>query len=149
MRRPGVRALAAAGAMLALLLAGCTPGAGIEPTPSPGHGSSEHPAEVDLSALPERVEVAGSLREVSVDYSGRSFVVLRTAQGVLPVVLRLDGHDDGGPLGGIGGRAVVIAAPSGFVLPGDAAAAFVALEALATETGGALQVVGTRGFAAR
>lgn len=150
------------------ILAGC----GLVPVPTPpgepGHETAGpvdpmptepgqvDPATVDLSALPDRIEVFGRLtqvmpgRTVNEDQprSGRDegFVILQTADGLLPIVLRLDDVEagEGRPgrnLADPNAIGVVVAAPAGTHIP-TGTAGFAALEALAAETGGALQVVG-------
>lgn len=171
----GRRAVAACAALLAgaLLLVGCGAVAPTDPVqpvptggpePAPGEPAPD-PAAVDLAAYPERIAVAGRLTEVlPAGLDSQGFLVLRTGEGLLPVVLRFDAADAGGAAPGAlgsggepaagpgraaarGAEGVLVAAPAGFVLPEQPAAAFAALERLAAETGGALQAVALLGEA--
>jgi hypothetical protein len=109
----------------------------ISPTPLPPRGEQTSQPTEDISHLTGRIEVNGTLRQLSSGPSNHYIWVTR--QGSLSVIL----HSGSGV-----GTVLVIATPEGFMLPegDDPAAAFAALEELAELTGGSLQVVEIRAF---
>jgi len=142
-------AVATAATVLAVI-AGCAQPTGSaepgQPEPAPAHPEGpDVPAPIDLATLPDRLTIKGRLTKVVAgeraeprDTDSDVLWIFQVDGGFLPIHLR--GEEFAGV--GVGGaRGIVVAAPAGTVLP-DGDARFAALQALAEQTGGALQVVG-------